>query len=60
MKLKQGKREWDLLLALREEKVLGWQTIVQVSARQKEISRKEEWKSEEEGKNGLFIEARKE
>ena len=60
MKLKQGKREWDLLLALREEKVLGWQTIVQVSARQREISRKEEWKSEEEGKNGLFIEARKE
>ena len=42
MKLKQGKREGDLLLALREEKILGWRTIVQVSARQREISRKEE------------------
>ena len=60
MKLKQGKGEGDLLLALREEKILGWQTIVQVSAQQREISGKEEWKSEKKSKNGLFIEAREE
>ena len=42
MKLKQGKREGDLLLALREEKIMGWRTIAQVSAQQREISRKEE------------------
>ena len=60
MKLKQGKEEGDLLLALREEKILGWRTIVQVSAEQREISRKEEWKSEKKSKNGLFIEAREE
>ena len=60
MKLKQGKGEGDLLLSLREEKILGWQTIVQVSAQQREISGKEEWKSEKKSKNGLFIEAREE
>ena len=60
MKLKQGKGEGDLLLALREEKILGWQTIVQVSAQQREISGKEEWKSEKKSKTGLFIEAKEE
>ena len=35
MKLKQGKGEGDLLLALREEKILGWQTIAQVLGREK-------------------------
>ena len=60
MKLKQGKEEGDLLLALREEKILGWRTIVQVSAQQREILGKEEWKSEKKSKNGLFIEAREE
>ena len=32
MKLKQGKGEGDLLLALRKEEILGWRTSVQVSA----------------------------
>ena len=42
MKKKQGKGEGDLLLTLREEKILGWQMIAQVSARQREILGKEE------------------
>ena len=60
MKLKQREGEGDLLLALKEEEILGWWTSAQVSARQGEIKKKKEWKSEMKSRNGLFIEAREE
>ena len=40
MKLKRRNREGNLLLALREEKILGRRTIAQVSAGQREMLRK--------------------
>ena len=42
MKLKQGKGEGDLLLALREKEILGWQTSAQVLGKEKFQKKKSE------------------